>query len=80
MHKAGSRHELRKRSQVLTVLEHALVFYRNLLATVSTNIMTGKPAAGFPQSGAQQAGRLHHHLPCEHGTWRQAKQDGCGCC
>ncbi len=35
MRKTGSRHELRKRSQVLTVLEHALVFYRNLLATVS---------------------------------------------
>lgn len=34
MHKADSRHELRKRSQFLSVLEHTLMFYRNLLATV----------------------------------------------
>lgn len=35
VHAAGSRGELRKRSQVLTVLEQALMFIRHLLPTVS---------------------------------------------
>ena len=29
----GSRHELRKRGQLLTTVEHGLYFYRGLLAT-----------------------------------------------
>lgn len=43
VHAAGSRGELRKRSQVLTVLEQALIFVRHLLPTVSLSAATSLP-------------------------------------